>query len=140
MASNFMLNIQKFIDKAEGRADLVVKKTALELFTRVILKTPVDTGRARGNWNCAVGTKPAPRIDVNKLDKEGQESIAEAQKVILSGEAGKTIYLTNNLPYIEVLEDGHSQKQAPHGMVKVTVLEFQQVIDSVVNEVKGGSS
>jgi hypothetical protein len=49
---NFELDIQRFVDKANGNINLVVRKVALDLFTRVIMKSPVDTGRfgAIGRW------------------------------------------------------------------------------------------
>ena len=33
---------------------------------------------------------------------------------------GENVFITNNVPYIIELEDGHSKRQAPAGMVAVT--------------------
>ena len=44
--------------------------------------------------------------------------------------AGDVIYLTNNLPYAVPLEEGYS-KQAPAGMVALTVQDFQSVVAQI---------
>jgi len=40
------------------------------------------------------------------------------------------IYLTNNLPYAQRLEEGYSQ-QAPAGMVALTIQEFQAIANEI---------
>jgi len=47
---------------------------------------------------------------------------------------GDIVYLANNLPYAQRLEDGWSQ-QAPEGMVKLTVQRFQQIADAVIRQI-----
>jgi hypothetical protein len=37
----------------------------------------------------------------------------------------------NNLPYAVPLEYGHS-KQAPGGMVRITLARFQQIVDEAI--------
>lgn len=83
---------------------------ALTLHSKVSLKTPVDTGRARANWFLAEG---APRIATT-------ESVTPEAPPALTGKS--VIYLTNSLPYIVPLEYGHS-KQAPVGMLRVSIAE-----------------
>lgn len=52
----------------------------------------------------------------------------------LEGDVGdKTIYISNNLPYIVALEFGHS-KQAPNGMVGVATANLKKKIDEAVRE------
>jgi len=50
---------------------------------------------------------------------------------------GDSVYLVNNLPYAQKIEGG-SSKQAPVGMVKVTVAEYQKIINEIINKEKGG--
>ncbi len=52
-------------------------------------------------------------------------------KTAAQAKAGDVIYLANSLPYIRRLEYGWS-KQAPAGMVRGTVGEFQQAIDKAL--------
>ncbi len=129
---SFELDIQRFVDKAKGNTTLVVRKIALDVFKRVIMKTPVDLGRAKGSWQCAIGSIPAGTVELN--DKTGAATISKMTAVAMGLKAGEIIYLISNLEYIRPLEFGHS-KQAPGGMVRTTLQEFPQVVAKAANEV-----
>jgi hypothetical protein len=124
--SLFTAQIAAFVEKAKGNVDLVVRKVALDMFSRVIQKSPVDTGRFKGNWQVAIGSIPAGTLQLD--DKSGTAAMAKVTAAALQLEAGQVIYLVNNLPYAQALEYGHS-KQAPNGMVRLTVQEFNSVVD-----------
>jgi hypothetical protein len=129
---SFDLDIAKWVAKANGNVDLVIRKISLDLFHRIILKSPVDTGRFRGNWQVAIGSIPAGTLTID--DKAGSATIAKATAATLGLRAGQIIYLVNNLEYARALEYGHS-KQAPAGMVRLTVQEYGAVVTKAVNEV-----
>lgn len=120
--------IAAFADKAEAKLDLAVRKISLELFSRVILKTPVLSGRLRGNWQVAVGTVPNGTLDLE--DKSGTATISAATAATSGLAAGDVIFLVNNLPYAQRIEDGYSKK-APAGMVGLSVQEFQQIAEQI---------
>jgi len=122
MNATWTIPIDKCISNLEQQRAMVVKKIAFDLFRKVILKTPVLTGRARANWLVSVST---PRSDTtDETDKTGMQTLSEVQGVIANWEADSDIYLSNNLPYIYGLERGRSRKKAPRGMVKISVTEF----------------
>lgn len=129
---NFELDIQRFVDRAKGNIDLVIRKIALDLFKRVIMKSPVDTGRFKGNWQVAIGSIPAGVLAID--DKSGTATISKMTAAVLGLKAGQVIYLVNNLEYARPLEYGQS-KQAPAGVVRITLQEFPQVVSKAVNEV-----
>lgn len=129
---NFELDIQKFVNKAKGNITLVIRKIALDLFRRVIMKSPVDTGRFKGNWQVAIGSIPAGVLAID--DKSGTATISKMTAAVLGLKAGQVIYLVNNLEYARPLEYGHS-KQAPAGVVRTTLQEFPQVVSKAANEV-----
>ena len=114
--------------KTERKMDLAVRKIALELFSRVILKSPVDTGRFRANWQVAIGSVPDGTLEIE--DKSGTATISKADASVAGLKAGDVIYLVNNLPYALRLEDGYSG-QAPAGMVGLTVQQFQQIVRQI---------
>ena len=95
------------------------RKTGLQILRGVTLKTPVDKGRARGNWQLDSKNISA-QLEV--LDKSGGRTIGNAASKLNSLKQVKypTIYIVNNLPYIEKLERG-SSTQAPSGMVDTTI-------------------
>lgn len=105
-----------------GSIHRATRKLALEALRRVVLKTPVDTGRARGNWQTTID-RPATGTQ-ETTDPSGGQTISEGSNVIGQAPIFRPIVLTNNLPYIERLEDGSSQ-QAPNGMLSVTVAELE---------------
>ncbi|WP_445364960.1 hypothetical protein ACJJJB_11650 [Microbulbifer sp. ANSA001] len=123
----FSASLKKFNDDALAEADRLYRATNIELFNSVIRDTPVDTGRARGNWQTTVGT-PAQSSSL-RLDRSG----AEAQAEVIQNVSGldKVNYLINNLPYIQPLEYGHS-KQAPAGMVRRNVLRIKSIIRRII--------
>jgi hypothetical protein len=97
------------------------KKIAMEILSRVVLKSPVDTGRFRGNWTVSLNT---PDLGITDgVDPSGGATIARGSSVITGMREPRVIYVSNNLPYAQRLEEG-SSKQAPAGMVAVTLAEL----------------
>lgn len=94
-------------------------------------------GRFRGNWLVSIGS-PAQGT-VQRVDPSGNETIEDGGATIATFENGETIFIVNNLPYAQRLEYGWS-KQAPAGCVRVTVAEFQSIVDEQVAAVRGGST
>lgn len=133
MASEtFGLDIARFVEKAKAAPEQVVRKVGLDLASRVVLRSPVDTGRFRANWNVAFGR--VDTLTTPSTDKTGGKTL-ERVRVQLNGWApGQDIYLTNSLPYAIPLEYGWSKKQAPQGMVRITVAEFQTFVNAAVAE------
>lgn len=125
-------NIDKLAKKMKQRPRDVVALAFVELSTSIILRTPVDTGRARGNWIPTANT-PGIGYDNETLDKTGQKAIDAATAIAQMTNSEKFI-LTNNLPYIGVLEYQGWSKQAPAGMVRISVIEFQDAINKAIAE------
>jgi len=131
MSGSFSLDLSKFALKVGVRADAVVRRIAFEAFSGVVLKTPVDTGRARANWIPAVGEMPTGTVD-------GVASpLGAIATAVGAFTAGKVIFIANNLPYIARLEDGYSQ-QAPQGMVARTMLEITSKFDTLAKSAISG--
>jgi hypothetical protein len=119
-AREFSIDLKKFGKVTHAQAEQIFRRIALELDQLVVLGTPVDLGRARGNWFPSIAT-PSSLVDEEIRDKSGGQAIAKVQGIVAGAKLGESIWLTNNLPYILPLENGHSQKQAPQGMVDVNV-------------------
>lgn len=128
---NFTKQLKQFEDETLERMTLAAQKITLDAFSEVILKTPVDTGRARGNWKTAIGIVPSGVVELS--DPSGQGAISQASGVVTAIEIGDVIYLANDLPYITRLEEGSSQ-QAPGGMVRLTAQRFQAIANAVFAE------
>lgn len=147
-ATGFSLDISKWIEKAGGNMDAVVRKIAFDIGARIIMRTPVDKGRARGNWVLGVG-HPVINPDTSKCDRyrtkanpRGAGNSSAKADLLVGLDAYKpgkdqSIFITNSVPYIGRLEYGWS-KQAPTGMVRVTLAEFGAVAQGAVRDAQNG--
>ena len=85
--------------------------------TKIVSRTPVDTGLLRKSWTPA------------KNRTDASNSGGDIAAVTNSLKLGDTFTLTNAQPYARVIEyEGHSP-QAPAGMVRVSTAEWQQIVD-----------
>jgi hypothetical protein len=100
------------------------KKIVLEALRRLAFRTPVDTGRARGNWQVTI--KMPAQGTLPLCDKTGDEVVAKGVAAISLLPPGQVVWISNNVEYIEFLEEG-SSRQAPHGMLRVTVEELRSL-------------
>jgi hypothetical protein len=94
-------------------------------------------GRFRANWQISIGSAASGTLDL--ADKDGAATAAAHAAVIGAAKAGDVIYIVNNLPYARRIENGWS-KQAPIGLVALTIVEFQTIVDNAVNGVRAGTS
>ena len=128
----FSLALRQFADKAGRNAELVFRKVSIDVLSRLVLRSPVDTGRFRANWQIGIGSVG---YILDSFDVSGRKTIAEGTARIEKINLGQSVWISNSLPYGPRLENGYS-KQAPSGMVKVTVSEYQQLISRAVSEVR----
>ena len=92
----------------------------LEALSRIVFRTPVETGRARNSWQTTIGRSATADVQLD-------DPIAEARSALSGLKAFTPTYISSNVPYIVPLEYGHS-KQAPEGMVVLTVEELRSVL------------
>tara|TARA_R110000744_G_scaffold14616_4_gene41440 strand:- start:127 stop:630 length:504 start_codon:yes stop_codon:yes gene_type:complete len=102
---SFTLDVKKFADSFIDGAEEAVRSTTIKLFSAIIQATPVDEGRARGNW-FTTGETPSARVDENIIDKSGKKAENQAKSTITKLTNWDVFTLTNNLPYITTLENG----------------------------------
>lgn len=143
----FAAQLKAFADKAKLNTDLVVQKVTIDVARSVIQKSPVGNpelwksppppgyvgGRFRANWMFGVG-----KIDTtttSTVDESGTGTLGRLATAIGASRAGGVTYISNSLPYAVPLEYGHSL-QAPQGMARNTVTEFQQYINRATQGLK----
>lgn len=114
---SFALELQELANALPGHVNETVRRVAVAVNQTITLATPVDTGRARANWQVSlVGPETSQR---NETDRGGSATIARNNAVIAGFEGGK-IWLSNNVPYIGRLNEGWSA-QAPAGFVEKAI-------------------
>lgn len=115
--------------------------------TATVLRTPVGNpdlwkhpapkgyvgGRLRANWNVSLESPDTSTTDAK--DAGGDVTISRGTGTI--GEyRSQDIYITNSLPYAIPVEYGHSAKQSPAGMVRISVAEAQTFVNAAVASLK----
>lgn len=144
---SFAKDFERFAKLTNASLDETGRAIALELFSGVIKDTPVDTGRARGNWQASIGAPETGQIaggDESKTETPAPngdgpktaEAIRAVDGIIDKFGMGKVIYLSNNLPYIYRLEFMKWSDQAPAGMVRKNAARIQANIRKAVAENK----
>lgn len=118
----FTGDLEAFDREFRERHHAGLRKLALDALRGIIFKSPVDTGRFRGNWNTSLGG--ADLTVTESTDKGGNTTFMRGSQIVARVDPFGTIFIANNLPYAEKLEEG-SSKQAPAGMVAITIAEIE---------------
>lgn len=116
--AQFARRIRKRGLQVEVNVDKLVAQVAIVIDQTVVSSTPVDTGRARANWQASIGTPITEELDAE--DVSGQDTISRNNAVIKRRKSGQSVWLSNNLSYIEALNNG-SSAQAPANFVQLAV-------------------
>ncbi len=116
----FVKRIQRRARQVETGASKALRATALTVNQTVILATPVDTGHARANWQVGIDAPITDEID--EEDESGVATISQNAGTIKGATPQKSIILSNNVPYINRLNEG-SSAQAPAQFVQLAILE-----------------
>ena len=137
------------VDQAINASEKTIRAAAITVFTDVIKKTPVGNtslwktsyppkgyvgGQLRGNWQTTLDV-PAS----NAISRSQKGTSGGATQETISGSSGysldQSIFLTNNLPYAERINDGWS-RQAPAKFVETSVLRFNGIVEAIARKNK----
>ena len=91
------LKLKKEIQK---QSKTKLERESKEIYSELVIATPVDTGLARESWSLI------------QKDKE-------------------TVIIENNVPYIEELNNGHSQ-QAPANFIETIALRHGKPLGAII--------
>lgn len=110
----------------ERNAPLVVSLVARNIAPVLVYSTPVDTSRARLNWQAGIGSIP-DSVLYAKPDKPpspgygGATAVAAIIATARTYAGGSYIAIANNAPYIQKLNQG-SSAQAPALFVQQAIM------------------
>lgn len=120
----FSLEITEEAEKwVEEDAARFLRVIGMKAWSKFISRTPVKTGRLKGNWQVGVTREPSRELKV--LDKDGSRTRTKGELQILNAKAFDVLYIVNNLPYASYIENGHSKIKAPRGMVRISLEEIK---------------
>lgn len=116
--------VKVIIGGLEKVGERTMRMLILEATANLIESTPVDSGWARANWVPAIG---APKLYAGTKSPDGSQvttAAARQQRAIAQSALYKwgqgEAFVSNNVPYIGRLNDGHSQL-APSGFVQAAI-------------------
>lgn len=140
--ADFLSTINQWVEDTQTAIDNTLKTIAIKVGESVIMLSPVDTGRFRGNWQMTIDS-PATSSLV-RYDQTGHSTLHDLASKANSFTAGQMAYIQNHVLYGHDLEwgtyNGPTQKvteegfstQAPAGMVRVTEGEFLRIVNEAV--------
>lgn len=136
----FNARIDDWLKSVKIDHNKAVQALALRLFENVVRRTPVGDptywkrpapvgyvgGFARNNWFVTIGDKSIASPS-RKAGVSDAQVMAEIFLKVKGGKFGDVFWMQNSVDYILPLEHGTaSPRQAPNGMVAVTMAEMRQ--------------
>lgn len=123
---SFSAGVDAWAKKVAREIEELRKAVIIELFSSVILDTPVLTGRLRGNWIISSGTPNTSTVSVT--DPSGATTVRNVETFARGLTVQQNqVFLANNLPYAYRIEyDGWSRTKAPEGMVRKNFIRISQ--------------
>jgi hypothetical protein len=106
-------DIEEAIDEVEHEVGRLVVELVTEIVANLREETPVETGHARANWVPSIARPYEDIVDGNDTTVQENALMAILRYQIDDG----TAFISNNVPYINRLNDGHSD-QAPVGFIE----------------------
>jgi len=130
--------LKDFDHLTQAKTNKGIRAAIIQTWGKIIISTPVDEGRARGNWF----------IDTQVTDKTGRKSKMKAGSYVAKNTPvkilGTKLFMFNNLPYIQKLEFGGYgnentektnsagfSKLAPKGMVRINLLKWGSTLKKI---------
>ena len=132
----FHASIDAWIKAAGNGLEETIRLFIEDVHKALVIGSPVDTGRFRGNWQITYNAPPMYAL--NQYDKEGGKTIAYGKRVantfsLRRGAAITSIYFSNMLIYANALEYGHS-KQAPAGVVGIVAIRLRSFMSDAIKK------
>lgn len=150
----FEADLDKFAKVMDIAPAVVTRQIVTDLHGRISKRTPVDTGRARASWDVKQGSPSSyvPPITAGKVAGKSNAKLGKglagnalgagaltggkakdisAEVATIDGTA--PVFITTALDYVQYLENG-SSKQAPAGMVRLSIAEVEIEIESILEQ------
>ena len=161
-AAKFNAEVKAWFDVNVVKNPLEVQRiAALEALTQAVQSTPVGNeknwkialrrpdyrrknyvgGHARRNWQLNFGSPL--RQEIPGVDRNGTQAIREGMRVTRGITRLGITYLTNNVPYIEVIDQGKPgtqprytpwSKQAPEGLLEPIIRGVLQRLGEITKQ------
>lgn len=139
--ANYMRRVARGVVE---RSDLLTRRVATTALEDLVRGTPVDKGVARSNWRVSLNAPttgvipayaPGRNLGIGE-NANASAAIAAGTSVIARVREGQTIYISNSIPYLERLRNGHSQQQ-PRDWVAGSLVRARRLVTSARLIIRG---
>lgn len=141
--TDFSAIFKAVAEKNQMAIEDVTAAGIFHLDSQIVKKSPVDTGRFRGNWFSKVGQPSKFYMNTDR------QPVINTKNIRLAIKNGSKYYFVNNLPYARVIEyglypspvkrgtrnritgvyeirsTGGFSKQAPSGVLRTSILNWR---------------
>lgn len=138
---SFASDLRRFRKRTMKKYVKIKRLSAFDLFSAIVMETPVDKGVLRNNWFADIGKGSTEVTD--SPDTTGDGTIARIRRVLAGTDLARDVFLTNNLKYAAPIEfggypdppkggegktsGGYSLK-APEGMVRINTVNWDMIV------------
>lgn len=126
--------LRKELRVIQKKIDFIVKDVANTVLESLVDNTPVDTSQALSNWIVTIDGPGFGTRAAFVLGKGGSSKAASASQTVSVGKAviglkrpGESIFITNNLDYIEQLNAGTISAQPGQFVEKAVAAGLQKL-------------
>ncbi|MDB5612049.1 MAG: hypothetical protein JWP25_8949 [Bradyrhizobium sp.] len=134
--STFAATVDRWATQSKTRMTAIFRESAQRTVSLAQDRIPVDTGFARASVRASIESMPP--IDPSAKKPAGGSfgyDPGEITLVIAGAELGQQLFIGWSAAYVIFLEQG-SSKQAPSGFVRLSAMEWPQIVSEVVADAK----
>lgn len=151
--AQFEAQMLEYVEKSKRALQEMTKMVLVDIGVRLVERSPVGDppswkkqppwlpknylpGTFKNNWHLGVDS---PEHDIFLVaDPSGAASVTRIGLAIPRFPAGHIYYFSNNIPYATALENGHSKRCPPNGMVALTIIEYESIVQDVQRRYANG--
>lgn len=94
------------------------RAVAIEAANEIITRTPVDSGRARANWQQTLESPAEGELRGADRSADGSPTLRRVQSALRALRPYSVSFLSNNVPYIDTIENGGFVPKNPENSEK----------------------
>lgn len=124
--------------------DLTVRTVVFKFAARLVERSPVGNddlwktkapkgyvgGHFRAQWQHGYNNPPSDELPL--VDPTGVDTTKKLKQSVFNSPVAGVHWIVNMAPYAQRLEDGDHSTQAPSGIVSLTILDFNNLLDTSI--------
>jgi hypothetical protein len=135
----FKADLKAFSDAVGVTVGAATQKITILIHDDLVNQTPRLTGRAAGSWGISLDTPGDYELPPGEYGGSGRAAQSQ-QRVLreLQKSPFRTVWIFNNISYLEALNMGHS-RQAAAGFIELVLAQAEAAVDGILEESSRGN-